>query len=324
MRAFSPVSIATVSLLIYSCSCNHCDNSVPVVSQQYVHKYGFDVSPNEWAQRASEGKIISTLENGVKATENLENGILHGMATYTFPFSDILERIKVYDQGILLKEIVQDRKGIPIKEEMYEFDNRKIVTLWDHNGAPLSVEEYDGETLVEGTYYNTVGDIESTVQEGTGVRMKKDRSGRLLSKDQMEKGLLVCRTTFHPNNQIEMVSHYDSYLLHGEQTVFTLSGKLCMKAGWDHGALQGLKTSYREGVPYLFPAPPRLVLGLMIPAKDPNLLESGKNCRALGQDDSSSEIMSPISSSKVISSSAADLKALKPSEKPSLLASSSR
>ncbi len=251
MKLVSLCVIAIVSCLFYSCSCSKCDSSVPVVSQQYVHKYGFDVSPDEWVQRASEGKIISMLENGVKATESFENGILHGMASYTFPYSDIVEKVKVYDQGILLKEVLQDRKGVPIQEEMYEFDNRKILTLWDHNGAPLSVEEYNGESLVEGTYYNSVGDIESTVQEGTGTRIKRDRLGKLLIKDQMEGGILSCRTTYHPNNQVEMISHYDNYTLHGEQTVFTPSGKLHIKAGWDHGKLHGLKIVYKEGVPYL-------------------------------------------------------------------------
>lgn len=256
MKSIPWLIIAASSALFYSCcsTCNQDQNTV--VSQKFIHKYGFDLSPEEWSERAGEGKIVTVLENGIKATEAYENGELHGTSTYTFPHSDVVEKICVYDQGVLLKEVLHDRRGIPMQEEAYEFDNRKIITLWDQNGAPLSVEEYDGDLLIEGTYYNSVGEIESVLQEGKGMRIKRDRSGKLILKDQFENGSLVRRNTFHPNEQIETICQYDGYVLNGEQVIFTPTGKLHMKANWDHGQLNGLKTAYREGsviseTPYL-------------------------------------------------------------------------
>lgn len=222
-----------------------------MVSQRYIHKYGFDVSKNEWNERESDGKVVTLLENGVKVTESFENGVLHGPSSYTFPQSNTPEKIAIYDQGTLMKEVINDKKGVPIQEVAYEFDNRKVVTFWDQNGAPLSVEEYENDSLVEGSYYNSLGEVESTIENGTGLRVKRDRLGKLLLKDQMEKSNLVQRITFHPNGEIESISQFDNYLLHGEQKIFTPNGDLNMITQWNKGVLDGQKICYRDGIPFL-------------------------------------------------------------------------
>ncbi len=101
-----------------------------VVSQKFVHKYGFDVSEEEWENRDQEGQIVSMLKNGVKIVHSYENGLLHGSTTYTFPHSAVVEKLLVYNQGTLLKEVLNDANGTPISEEAYEFDDRKIMTFW--------------------------------------------------------------------------------------------------------------------------------------------------------------------------------------------------
>lgn len=237
-----------IAAVVSSCT-SSLNNSV--VSQRYIHKYGFDVSKNEWNDRESDGKVVTLLENGVKVTESFENGILHGPSSYTFPQSNIPEKIAIYDQGTLMKEVINDKKGVPIQEVAYEFDNRKVVTFWDQNGAPLSVEEYENDSLVEASYYNSLGEVESTIENGTGLRVKRDRMGKLLLKDQMEKSNLVQRITFHPNGEIESISQFDNYLLHGEQKIFTPNGDLNLIAQWDKGTLNGHKICYRDGIPFL-------------------------------------------------------------------------
>ncbi len=244
----------SASALLFSCASNNSLDQV--VSQTYVHKYGFDVSEEEWEERAQDGQVVTMLKNGVKITRSFENGHLHGPTTYSFPHSNVTEKLMVYDQGTLLKEAVNDPAGMPIREEIYEFDNRKIVTLWDEKGSPLSIEEYEDEILVEGKYYDSNHDLESQVEGGFGERTKRDRSGLLIEKDAIESGLIASRTTFHPSGQIHTVSHYHDYQLHGEQLKYTASGKPLMKLTWNHGVLDGLKIVYRNGtkvaeIPYV-------------------------------------------------------------------------
>lgn len=241
--------IPIIALATVFSACTSSYNNV--VSQRYIHKYGFDVSKNEWNERESDGKVVTLLENGVKVTESFENGVLHGPSSYTFPQSNTPEKIAIYDQGTLMKEVINDKKGVPIQEVAYEFDNRKVVTFWDQNGAPLSVEEYENDNLVEGSYYNSLGEVESTIENGTGLRVKRDRMGKLLLKDQMEKSNLVQRITFHPNGEIESISQFDNYLLHGEQKIFTPNGDLNMISQWNKGVLDGKKICYRDGIPFL-------------------------------------------------------------------------
>src|SRR3990167_5505368 len=169
------------SLLLTSCSTQGSFDQV--VSQKYVHKYGFDVSEQEWEQRAQDGKQLSTLKNGVKIARSYENGQLHGPTTYTFPHSATVEKLLVYDQGSLLKETVYDPSGMPIREDLYEFDDRNVITLWDDNGAPLSIEEYNNDLLLEGKYYTPEHVLEGKVESGFGERVKRDRTGLLISKD---------------------------------------------------------------------------------------------------------------------------------------------
>lgn len=245
--------LASAGVALTGCSSN---SGSDIVSEQFIHKYGFNVSENEWKERAEEGRVVTQMKNGVKIVRSFENGELHGLTTYTFPNSELIERLLTFDQGTLLKEVVQDPRGIPVSEEIYEFDDRKILTYWDEKGAPLSIEEYDGENLQEGKYYTPEHDLEAHVDAGFGERVKRDRTGLLLSRDTVENGNAVKRTTFHPNGRVHTVSRYSDYQLHGEQLKFTASGLPMMTVEWDHGVLDGVKTVYRNGnkladIPYI-------------------------------------------------------------------------
>ncbi len=245
-------------LFLISCSIIvSCQQSTDqIVSQTFVHKYGFETSEEEWEAREKDGQIVTMLKNGVKITRSFENGKLHGSTTFTFPHSSIVEKLLVYDQGILLKERINDAAGMPIREEVYEFDDRIITTLWDDKGAPLSVEEYDDEILIEGKYYTPEHQLEASVTVGSGERVKRDRTGLLISHDKIENGIISSRTTYHPNGGVHTVSHYHDYQLHGPQLKYTASGKPLMELNWNHGVLDGLKIIYRNGgkvavIPYV-------------------------------------------------------------------------
>lgn len=237
-------------------SCQNSSSADQVVSQTFVHKYGFETTEEDWAAREQDGQVVTVLKNGVKVTSSYENGKLHGPTTHTFPNSSIVEKQLVYDQGVLLKESVNDLAGMPVREEVYEFDHRNIITLWDEKGVPLSIEEYDSELLVEGKYFTAEHELEASVEAGNGRRVKRDRTGLLISSDEIAEGIIQSRTTFHPNGAKHTVSNYHDYQLHGEQLKFTASGKPLMELHWNHGILDGEKVIYRNGskvavIPYV-------------------------------------------------------------------------
>lgn len=240
-----PSIFLSCAALLTSCGMSGDGNSV--VSQQYVHKYGFEISQAEWEAREQDGKEVLLLDNGVKVTRSFENGILHGSSTFTFPHSDVVEKLHVYDNGTLLKQLVNDSSGLPIREEAYGFDDRLTVTLWDEKGVPLSIEEYENDALLEGSYYTPDHVLEAKVEGGLGERIKRDRAGLLLSRDSIVQGAMAARTTYHPSGQIHTISHYEDGQLQGEQLKFTATGRPLMALNWDHGTLHGTKIVFRNG-----------------------------------------------------------------------------
>ncbi|MBU6384097.1 MAG: hypothetical protein KGR16_07290 [Verrucomicrobia bacterium] len=243
-------------LFLAFAACQSNSSLDQVVSQTYVHKYGFKTSAKDWEARDKDGQVVSMLNTGVTVSQNYENGKLHGLTTYTFPHSSVIERQQLFDEGVLLKEQVNDIAGMPVREEMYEFGNRTIITLWDEKGVPLSIEEYEGETLTEAKYYTPEHELEASIVNGSGERVKRDRTGALISRDELVDGAMVCRTTYHPNGNVHTISHYDHYQLHGKQFKFTASGKPLMELNWSHNQLDGSKIIYRNGqkvaiVPYV-------------------------------------------------------------------------
>ncbi len=251
---FKFLFLAIASLLFTACQ--NSNSADQIVSQTFVHKYGFETSEQDWEAREQDGQVVSLLKNGVKVTRSYENGKLHGLTTHTFPNSPVVEKQQLYDEGILLKEQSNDAAGMPVREEIYEFGNRTIITLWDNKGVPLSIEEYDDEVLMEAKYYTPDHEFEAAVVNGNGERVKRDRTGLLISRDEMQDGKMFCRTTYHPTGNVHTISHYDNYQLHGKQTKFTASGKPLMELHWDHGVLDGSKIIYRNGqkiaiIPYL-------------------------------------------------------------------------
>ncbi len=240
------ISFFAVCILVTSCQ--SINSPEQILSQSYVHKYGFPITEEEWDQRSREGQVIAHLKNGVTVTRTYENGVLHGPTMFTFPKSSTVERILLYDQGNLLKETMQDEHGIPIREEAYEFDDRLILTFWNDKGVPLSIEEYKGEYLIDGKYFSSEHELESRVENSVGVRNKRDRSGLLISCDKIENGVMTSRTTYHPNGQMHTVSNYNDYVLHGEQVKYTSLGRPLMSLQWKNGILDGTKTVYRNGL----------------------------------------------------------------------------
>lgn len=246
------IGITAITLI----GCNKNENDSNVVAQRFVHKYGFELSPNEWKERQEDGQIITQLDNGVTVTSSYVHGVLNGTTTYSYPNSTLIERLAEYDDGTLLKTVLYDMSGIPYREEVYEFDNKRVISTWDEKGIPQSIEEYHGNMLMKGDYFTSNNEQEAKVEEGAGTRIQRNRQGLLLSKDTIANGELVQRTSFHPNGQVHSTSSFKNYALHGKQVSFSPEGSILLEIDWNNGLIDGKEIHYLKGtkiqeVPYI-------------------------------------------------------------------------
>lgn len=237
-------------------SCQKNDKDSEVVSQRFIHKYGFEVSQKEWEARNKNGEVIVTLSNGITQTSTYKSGVLHGAQNLSFPHSKIIQERCEYEEGTLVKKVSFEPTGLPIQEYSYDIEGKRILTLWDKNGVPLSMEEYENELLWSARYYNSQNEIEGTIVNGHGTRIKRNREGVLLSKEIVDNGKIVERKTFHPNGEIQSQSAFVDYQLHGRQETFSPSGKIITAANWVHGKIDGTMTCYRNNqivneIPYV-------------------------------------------------------------------------
>jgi len=243
MKTFKRLSLLAVILTFFSCQ---NDNNSNVVSQKFIHKYGFDLSKNEWQQRKKEGTCITTLNNGVIVTNTYSNGLLHGPTTYSFANSSKIEKTYIYENGNLIKEISNDVKGIPYKEEIYEPNCKKTITLWDNLGTPISIEHYENDLLINGKYYKPDNELEAAIENGSGYRTKRERNGELLYKDKILNGQILARTTYHSNGQTKSTMSFHNYQLHGNQIHYSPTGEILITMNWNQGKLHGMYTSYKN------------------------------------------------------------------------------
>jgi len=239
------------------CSCHKSNDQDNVVSERYVHKYGYAVTKEEWEARNYPGQVITTLRDGVTVTATYENGELHGPVTYTYPHSQTVEKYYLYNQGNKVKEIIYDINGMPVKELVTMSPTRYAITLWYADGTPLSIEEYANAELLEGQYFTMNNEIESRVEKGVGIRIRRNEHGLLLAREQIEAGSVAKQETFYSNGTPESISTFVKNQLHGEKRTFNEKGEPLTSEEWINGKLHGKVTHFKNGIPaveisYLF------------------------------------------------------------------------
>ena len=243
------INLKLLSLLaLFVTSCERKPQETDVVSQKYIHKYGYAVSQNEFEANHYPGQVITMLKNGVTITATYENGVLHGPCTHTFPNSQTIESYYLYNDGNLVKQLLYDIAGMPIREEVQLSPSRYTTTLWFKSGSPLCIEEFANQELLEGQYFTTNNDLESQVVKGKGIRVRRDPDGVLLYRDMIEEGLVTQRETLHPSGTPESIAFYQKGKLHGEKRSFTANGEPLAIQEYLHGKLYGKSTFYKNGV----------------------------------------------------------------------------
>ncbi len=237
--------LAAVALMGFSCQKKQKNDDI--ISQTYVHKYGYAVSQEEWQEKNYPGQVISSLRNGITVTATYENGKLNGPCTFTYPNSHTVEKYILYNQDTPVKEISYDISGMPIQETTQLTENRHCLTTWYTDGVPKSVEEYVKEELVQGQYFTTNHELEAQVIHGNGLRIIRDPQGTLLCKDEIAGGFLAKRESFYASGSPESIAYYVQGKLDGTKKTFSSTGEPLSLESWSNGSLHGLCTYYKNG-----------------------------------------------------------------------------
>jgi len=239
-------------LLVGFCGCSDSKKSKQnnVVSQRYIHKYGYDVSKDEWNENHYPGQIVTTLKNGVTIVSTYEEGILHGPTSCTYPYSQTLESLQIYDRGNLVKKTSFDIKGVPNKEETFLSPTHVRAKFWYDTGTPMCMEERLDGALIEGDYFTLQNELESRVDSRVGTKTVRSQEGALLAKETIEDGVVVAGETFYPNNTPHTFMSFYNGLLHGEKRVFGPTGEPVLVENYECGELQGPATYYQNGYKY--------------------------------------------------------------------------
>ena len=235
------------ALTVVLSGCGQKKEENPVISQQYIHKYGYSVSKAEWHAKKYPGQVITTMRNGVTITSTYENGVLHGPTTRTYPHSQTPENYSLYNQGAIVREVQYDIKGMPVRESAQLSPTRYSITLWYTDGTPLSIEEFAGEELLEGQYFTMKNEIEARVEKGNGRKIHRDQKGVLIAIEDYAQGSLIRREHFYPTGAPESITHFAKGKLHGEKRTFLQTGEPLAIEEWVNGKLDGKTTQFKNG-----------------------------------------------------------------------------
>lgn len=248
---FNKLSLLSVSLALVLSGCQTSGQNKNVISQRFIHKYGYDVPKSEWEAQQYPGQVVTLLRNGSSIVENFEDSLLHGSRTETFPHSQTVQVLEQYHRGSLQKRISYSIRGVPEKEEVFASPYHVHVTYWLPNGAPRCKEEWSGDKLVSGQYFNLLNELEAKLDNGCGERILRDHFGTLQAREYYNDSELVHAELYHLN-QIpkESVS-----FVKGQKTGickrFTPSGDPLSVEEWHMGKLHGTASYYQNGLCYM-------------------------------------------------------------------------
>ena len=240
-----------LALLASGCQEPKKQKNDEVLSERYIHKYGYDVARDDWEMSNYPGQVITTMRNGVTITSTYEDGVLHGETTHTHPHSQTLQTRDVFERGNLTHRIGYDVKGVPLQEEQFLSPTRVKITSWYKNGSPKSIETYEDRDLFAGDYYSLENEKESNIEHGFGERVTRNREGLLLTKEQVQEGQVCQRETFHSNGTPHILCSFAGGAIHGTKKIFASTGEPLSIEEHQAGRLDGLSTHFQNGVKYL-------------------------------------------------------------------------
>jgi antitoxin component YwqK of YwqJK toxin-antitoxin module len=226
---------------------SHRNDCCDEVVCETVHRYGVSLAPEDWSARGQHGQVTSMRKDGVCVTRNYDAGVLHGECSYTFPYRSIIQTKEIYNQGQLSQEEVHYPCGLPLRQTIFTTPNHCSVTTWYESGAPHARETFAAEHLIDGEYYSTEQQIESRVENGSGLRTCRDGQGQLQCVDSIENGQMVLKTSYHPNGIPATVTPYVNGVIEGECRTYLSDGEPATIESWRGDAQHGITHVFEQG-----------------------------------------------------------------------------
>ncbi len=226
------------------------DREAEVIAQRYIHKYGYDVSSEDWNSHDYPGQVVTTLKNGVTISETFEESRLHGPRTVTYPHSQTLNTLEIYTKGDLKRRVTYSVRGVPSMEEKFNSPSETKITTWYHSGSPRSQEEFLGSVLISAEYYNQQNEVESRIDDSSGQRTVRNFYGELLAKEVIRNAEVVYKEEFHSNGTPRLIASYENGQLEGKLQEFAYTGEPLLVEYWHEGVRDGLVTRFQNGCKY--------------------------------------------------------------------------
>jgi len=255
MRKELATTVLAAAFVLTGCAQKARRQPSNCVERTYVHKYGVEVAPEDWSSRGQNGQVITTRSDGVVVTHSYVDGVLEGETSYTFPHNSAIEKVESYKSGTLVKTLFYDRSKNPRRQIIHEPGEVNKVTFWYEGGAPQGEEQLKGDLLVEAEYLSEHGQVEGRVAGGDGNRVNRDRYGQIASRDMIEGGRVIQRTTYHPNGAPEAAVPFVNGQVHGTVKTFYPAGEPRTVEEWRWGEQHGITIVFENGekfaeVPY--------------------------------------------------------------------------
>lgn len=244
------MALVALGLPLTGCANNRDRTPCGVYDQTYVHKYGVQVPKQDWASRGKSGQVITTRADGVVVSNSYSEGVLHGRTTYTYPHTEVIQKIENYENGHLVSEKVMAYSGTPLREVRYTEGDDSEVTEWYENGAPKLREHWNGNFLETGQYFNTQHQIDSQVAGGEGNRFRRDAFGQMECEDEICQGQLVSSTYYYPNGTPKEKVPYQRHAVQGVKKTFHPGGEPATVEEWEAGTQHGATIVYQNGEKY--------------------------------------------------------------------------
>ena len=238
--------IAATVILFTACK----NQDTEMVSQRYIHKYGYDVHKEEWEEQQYPGQVLTTYRTGKTIHETYEDTLLHGEKTISFEHSQTIHIKELYKKGILVKRTTYNIRGIPEKETVFKTPTHLFITSWYNTGSPRSKEEYKDGKLCNAQYFNIGNETDSCITNGNGERTKRNHSGDILSKEVYTNFEIAYIESYHINSTPETITSYNNGVLHGEKKVFAVTGEPLSVENYVFGKKHGISTYYQNGYKY--------------------------------------------------------------------------
>jgi antitoxin component YwqK of YwqJK toxin-antitoxin module len=253
LKFLSSAALAAVSIVVTACGGHtKSEDTVDVIDEKYVHRYGVAVPSDFWAASGEHGLVVSTLADGVVVTRSYASGTLDGETTFTYPHSSQIQKKQIYQAGTLVQETEYFFDGTPKLQNIYHSPDYGTTSMytWYLSGTPKSIERYQDNNLMTGEYFTTLNQRDSLVEDMQGSRLNRDDYGQLQSTDIIENGQMVLRHTYHPNGSPRETIPYRNGLIDGIKRTYHPAGEPDTIEQWSIGQQDGMTVVFQHGEKY--------------------------------------------------------------------------